>query len=566
MKKKKKLSLRTGFLAIIVLCWLIPILIIMSLAAYLLGMSYQESAEQEVNDGAEYAIRQVMIQIDEAIQDSKGVSYDGVVRDAYRTYQEKGDSAELYRSMNTYLIQQFYRSPQYKAVFIDIWNPEIDGDVYLLGDGIKGTDLLTECKNVNPRIYDIMKDADTDIRVMIMGGNLYLSRNLLDSHFEPYATFVIMLNPQVVFESLNSLNRVHSAQIGIDDLAFSIEKNGHITERNPNFAKSADICCSKDVSGHTVCFAANLSEYNLLEENPWLAWVALAVALMVVPLLLGVIALFQHHVTRPMETLVEAHQKVQAGERGYTITEKPNNAEFEKLFTHFNDMSVELKNQFERSYLEQQASQKAQIKALQSQINPHFLNNTLEIINWEARLAGNDRISAMIEALSTMLGAALDRKGKPQIPLKEELGYVDAYLYIIHERVGDEFHVFKEIDPDAEEELIPRLILQPIVENAVEHDITRHHGGNLWVRAKKEDGHMILEVEHDGTMTEEDRENVRKILTDDASFPRVGLQNVNQRMKLIYGTNGLVRVTETDHGTILAQIQFPVWSEKVTER
>ena len=521
MKKKKKLSLRTGFLGIIVLCWLIPIMIIMSLAAYLLGMSYQKSAEQEVNDGAEYAIRQAGIQIEDAIQDSKGVSYDGVVRDSYRRYQEMGDGAELYRTLNTYLIQQFYRNPQYRAVFINIWNPEIDGDVYLLGDGIKGTDLLTECKNVNPRIYNVMKEEDTEIRFLIMGGNLYMARNLLDSHFEPYATFVMMLNPQIVFESLNSLSRIHSAQIGIDDLAFSMEKNGHITERNPGFAQSADVCYSRESAGHAVCFAANLSEYNILEENPWLSWLALAVALMVLPLLMGVIALFQHHVTKPMETLVEAHQKVQAGERGYTITEKSCNAEFEKLFTHFNDMSVELKNQFERSYLEQQASQKAQIKALQSQINPHFLNNTLEIINWEARLAGNDRISAMIEALSTMLGAALDRKGKPQIPLREELGYVDAYLYIIHERVGDEFRVFKEIDPDAEEELIPRLILQPIVENAVEHDISRHNGGNLWVRARKEKNRMVLEVEHDGTLTEEDRANIKKILTDDASFPRV---------------------------------------------
>ena len=89
------------------------------------------------------------------------------------------------------------------------------------------------------------------------------------------------------------------------------------------------------------------------------------------------------------------------------------------------------------------AAQRAQIKALQSQINPHFLNNTLEIINWEARIEGNDRVSAMIEALSTMLNAALDRDGRTQIPLKEELGYVEAYLYIIRERLGEGFHVYQ---------------------------------------------------------------------------------------------------------------------------
>ena len=75
--------------------------------------------------------------------------------------------------------------------------------------------------------------------------------------------------------------------------------------------------------------------------------------------------------------------------------------------------------------------------ALQSQINPHFLNNTLEIINWEARLSDNRKVSAMIEALSTMLEATLNRKKRHMVALSEELSYVDAYLYIISQRLGE---------------------------------------------------------------------------------------------------------------------------------
>ncbi len=140
-------------------------------------------------------------------------------------------------------------------------------------------------------------------------------------------------------------------------------------------------------------------------------------------------------------------------------------------------MSSELKNQFERSYLEQQALQQARVKALQSQINPHFLNNTLEVINWEARLSGDERVSAMIEALSVMLNAALDRDGRSMIPLREELSYVDAYLYIIRERLGDRLVIEREIDETMLDEMVPRLIFQPLVENAVEHDLTARHGG-----------------------------------------------------------------------------------------
>ena len=87
-----------------------------------------------------------------------------------------------------------------------------------------------------------------------------------------------------------------------------------------------------------------------------------------------------------------------------------------------------LKYQFDHIYEEELALKDARIMALQSHINPHFMNNTLEIINWEARLAGNDKVS--IRSLGTLLDAALDRKKQPEVPLKEELTYVKAYLFI----------------------------------------------------------------------------------------------------------------------------------------
>ena len=114
--------------------------------------------------------------------------------------------------------------------------------------------------------------------------------------------------------------------------------------------------------------------------------------------------------------------------------------------------------------------------------------------------------------------------------------------------------------------MIPRLILQPIAENAVEHDIAPRHGGNLWVRAYRSEGEMILEVEHDGTMTEGDRENVRSLLDENQPAARVGLQNVNQRLKLIYGTGASLRIEETDHETILARIRFPAGQQSYGER
>ena len=563
--KHPKVSLKNGFLVMMVVCWLVPIVLVMTLAGFLLGKSYEESAQQEVRDSAQYAMRQVHHQLEEIIEASKSISYDGVVRNAYRQFRETGDSAETYRTVNAYLTQKFARSQQYQAAFMIFRDPEVGADVYIDNDSSQGFGLLQACKEDASVIRSIMKREDTAIRFLTIEGRLYLARNLLDSHFEAYSTVVLLLDPQVIFESIRGLSRVEDSMVELDGVYFCVDCNGVIPQPD-TAAGQYDVTYSSEADGHPFRFSAKLADYDLLAENPWILGLGAAVAMMVLPLLVVFIALFRRQISSPMETLVTANQLVESGSRGYEIAGEAPNVEFEKLYSHFNSMSAELKNQFERSYLEQQASQRAQIKALQSQINPHFLNNTLEIINWEARLAGNDRISTMIEALSTMLGAALDRKGRPEIPLKEELGYVDAYLYIIRERIGEKFLVHKEIDAGSMGQMIPRLILQPIVENAVEHDIAPHHGGNLWVRARREEEMMVLEVEHDGELTESDRENVHHLLTDENPSPRVGVQNVNQRLKLIYGSRASLQIRETGSGTILARITFPADPEHPGER
>ena len=554
--KQSKISLKFGLTTTIVICWLVPILIVIALGGALFERNNRTRLQQELDSSAAYALHQVQLQLEDAISESKTMSYDGIVRSAYRRYQQDGNIAALYRSINDYLSQNFSRSTRYQAVFIDFWDESVGADSYLISSGTIGYNLLQTCQEATPRILEVMGDADTNICFLLIDGHLYMARNLLDSHFNPYASVVMVLEPSVLFQPLYTIPRLQGIRMNIDGTMFSYASGSGLV---PGEHAQGDIGYEITVDGHAVSFSAELDEYDMWEGNPWLSRAAFSGALMVLPLLVVIIFLFRYHVSRPIEILAEANKLVQSGQRGYEITQNPPNAEFAKLYAHFNSMSAELQSQFERSYQEQQAAQRAQIKALQSQINPHFLNNTLEIINWEARMAENDRVSAMIEALSTMLSASLDRDGRPQITLREELGYVDAYLYIIRERLGERFLVHQQIDQALMDQMIPRLILQPIVENAVEHDITSRRGGNLWVRALRDETHMILEVEHDGTMTEADREKIRLLLSgSDTDSGRVGLRNVHQRLKLIYGAEGNLGVAQTDHGTVMARIIFPL--------
>ena len=536
-----------------VLCWLVPILLLLATFGILLEETYQRSARQELDGTAQFAMLQLKTELESAINDSKSVSYDGVIRSAYRSYRESRNKIALYHSLNDYLRDNFSRSGTYRAVFLAFWDEQING-VYAYGAGESGSALVQDCRTATETILQIMRSEDTQTCFLLIHGNLYLTRNLLDSHFEPYASIVMMLRPSAFFSQLSVLGAAEDVQLQIDELCFRYDGENIVKEEE----KDGGYRYEEAVDGHPFRLRVEEAKYNSWKEHPELSWAAAGAALLVLPLLVLLWLLWRRHVGKPVETLVEANLKVQAGERGYEITEHAPNAEFETLFSHFNDMSSEMKEQFERSYLEQQASQRAQIKALQSQINPHFLNNTLEIINWEARMAGNDRVGAMIEALSTMLNAALDRDGRTQIALREELSYMDAYLYIIRERLGESFCVHKQIDESLLSRQVPRLILQPIAENAVEHDLARHGGGNLWLRVYRADHRLVLEVEHDGSMTEKDRERIADQLEGEGEISSsVGIRNVSKRLKLIYGKEGALSMDETDHGTILARISFP---------
>ena len=536
-----------------VLCWLVPIFLLLATFGILLEETYQRSARQELDGTAQFAMLQLKTELESAINDSKSVSYDGVIRSAYRSYRESRNKIALYHSLNDYLRDNFSRSGTYRAVFLAFWDEQING-VYAYGAGESGSALIQDCQTATETILQIMRSEDTQTCFLLIHGNLYLTRNLLDSHFEPYASIVMMLRPSAFFSQLSVLGAAEDVQLQIDELCFRYDGENIVKEEE----KDGGYRYEEAVDGHPFRLRVEEAKYNAWKEHPELSWAAAGAALLVLPLLVLLWLLWRRHVGKPVETLVEANLKVQAGERGYEITEHAPNAEFETLFSHFNDMSSEMKEQFERSYLEQQASQRAQIKALQSQINPHFLNNTLEIINWEARMAGNDRVGAMIEALSTMLNAALDRDGRTQIALREELSYMDAYLYIIRERLGESFCVHKQIDESLLSRQVPRLILQPIAENAVEHDLARHGGGNLWLRVYRADHRLVLEVEHDGSMTEKDRERIADQLEGEGEISSsVGIRNVSKRLKLIYGKEGALSMDETDHGTILARISFP---------
>jgi two-component system LytT family sensor kinase len=191
----------------------------------------------------------------------------------------------------------------------------------------------------------------------------------------------------------------------------------------------------------------------------------------------------------------------------------------------------------------------AKIEALKSQINPHFLFNTLTSISSLIR-SEPDTARTLIIKLSALLRRLL-RSHEHFVTLRDELESVDEYLDIEVVRFGPKLRVRKEIDPDTLELIVPSMILQPLVENSIKHGLSRKVGtGSITIRSQRENGRATIEVEDDGMGFLPDR-------LDQPMSSGIGLANVRERLRVIYGaTYQLTLTSEPGRGT-RARIEIP---------
>lgn len=249
----------------------------------------------------------------------------------------------------------------------------------------------------------------------------------------------------------------------------------------------------------------------------------------------------------PINRLVEGMKKVERGNKHEDV-ELNRDDELGYLSESFNRMSKKIDYLVNRIYKEEIALKEAEIKALQAQINPHFLFNTLENINWMAQLNGVPEISETVSALAKLIDGSIGR-GNRTITFREELEYIDNYMTVLKNRYENRLEVIKTLDEGLMEVKIPRLLIQPLVENAVKHGIGKsRRKGIIKLDAYREKGHIVFEVADNGMgMTQEELESLNLRLKKDtqilevdsaaAARKSIGLENVNRRIKLLYGSS-----------------------------
>ncbi|MDL2293052.1 sensor histidine kinase [Ruminococcaceae bacterium OttesenSCG-928-D13] len=567
-KSGGRVSLKWSLVLLILICWVLPLTVTVAVSGYQSVRSTRERVADIVTASVENTMGLAVRDLNTAVNEALSVSYVPTVRQAYMNYQSTGNKVSLMTTTRTFLGQKYYRSQMVRAAYVVY--PELAVDDTILAYNQDAYSWSEAARFYETGLYDeisaLMGELDTGIAFRYENGRLYLARllSLQERSFSPYAALVEDIDLTQLFDGVHRLPYVTFASVTVGGCEILIEDEGQAAGADPvaKSGRSSDIEVMEGVlPGErfelSYRLTADLRPLTEQMSNP--LGVLLWIALFSLGLMMVVVTFFMRRISRPINILSRFAGQIERGDFGaQTDIEKLGNTEFVTLGQRMNAMSARLEHQFEHIYREELALRDARIKALQSQINPHFLGNTLETINWEARLAGNEKVSRMLEALSTMMGATLDRSHRPLVHLSEELAYVNAYLLIIGERLGKRLSVVKEIDESLLDWMVPRLVLQPIVENAIEHGVSGRQSGRIVIRVIRRAGDwMSLEVENDGLMPPENERRVRELLESETepegvNSYNIGIRNVHQRLRLLYGPGGGLSVTNTKNGTTLS--------------
>jgi two-component system sensor histidine kinase YesM len=229
----------------------------------------------------------------------------------------------------------------------------------------------------------------------------------------------------------------------------------------------------------------------------------------------------------------------------------------------FNQMAENINFLVNQVYEEQLMKREAELKSLQMQINPHFLYNTLETINWMARTQGNDNIGIMAKALGDLMRATIN--GNDYVLLKDEMASLNHYLMIQKYRYGDKFDTKIDVAADTENLYVPKLIIQPFVENAIYHGIEpAFDNGVIKIVTSLQENNLIIEVSDDGVGMAQDK--IEELLNcsirgSETEQYSIGIKNVIRRIKTLFGDEyGISIQSEFGDGTIIT-VRIPAIDE-----
>lgn len=496
-----------------------------------------------------------------------------------QNYCESKTPKELYNEMgNVYSTFLNMLYTQHNANFIAVTNDFMDQYIYNGNSAVSESSFET----VYEKDYEESMQAKNKGTLRVNFSNNYHKgrKYTLTLYFPAYSVTKLVSSNGMIIVNLddNLLMRFNQSGLQYSSNLFLTDVEGNIvsTQNEEQIGQKIGFFDSMTGSqgmfwqGGKLVSYQRVKDWNFYIVNEVSAWslyqncFSTILVLVFVTLAITVIALaLAKNITkklyRPINKVVGKMNDVSQGDLGTRIALEDMDSDGRKLAGGFNIMMDEIDVLMERVKEEQRQLDKMRFNALQSQIQPHFLYNTLECIHWQALSGGTQEISTMVKALAQYYRICLS-EGKDIIPLRVELEHVRNYLIIQNMRYGNIITLVEKVEEKYLSMMIPKLTLQPLVENSIYHGIRIKESltGTVEIEVcETEDTVLLIVRDNGGGMEPERIAYINQNISDTDRDVGYGITNINKRIELMYGEQYGLRFRQNEGEGLCVEIRLP---------
>ena len=563
-RKKKGVTMQKQMSRIIVICCVIAVLV---QAAVMVGVIIKSYVRREVKD-TEYILQSANDSMNNTVQFLEERILDlqrdsGIIAfltqetyDAETAKERLRLSANLFSDRN----RQGYQTPFVTEIYLFNSHEDCVYDIYYPKTVREQRERREEMEERHRRFL-----AQTDAFYSEQSGeDLALCLNLHDDDMREIGTCIVVLSRRHIEEVYRAVEELGAG-------AWSVSRGEkELIGNNTLRSAAAGTFENTRATGFGLTLRAAVSRgeaYGALWR--FVAWLLLLSALVIAAA--AVIGSFiARRYVRPLGTIAEKIQRVREGDFRTKLGDY-SAGELQQISTTFNDMTEHINRLINRVYETQLLNQQAQIKYLQAQMDPHFLFNVLSMIELKAATNGDAEVKQKISMLSKLLQGKIFRKNEIEIPLSEEMEIVEFYLNLQNSRFGDKITYdvnYDGVEEDPARLMVPRLSIEPVVENAVAHGLEPKEGdGHIDVRVCLDTALTVVVTDNgvgfDATLVGSKKGDGEK--KEEGAHSGVGLMNTDHMIKNLYGEEyGVTIESEIGRGTTVT-VRLPKVTRETEE-
>lgn len=465
-----------------------------------------------------------------------------------------------------------------------LWNQKFINSIFI--EDTEGNTKLVSLKNQSGALSNILEASqamsDSPALQIVTTSNressLYFCRNIYSSYTGTHIASILIEVDQNVWE------KVYSENLDEHWLVYIFTEDGQLLNkpsksdyeedihnllaktqinsvpmqqalRNTNYEVAAQHLLFSDFTS----VIAVPTDFLYWELNDTLAGYIIMVAAMIL-LALFATAIISSLITAPINNLITQVKSI-ASRESHGLISKGMYSEFHELSDAFNELLYELDVYYSELYEKQVLLKNAEIKALQAQMDPHFLFNVLDSIAWKASISDNDEIYQMVVSLGELMRMNILSKENEMITLEQELTYIRFYLHLQQARFEGKYRTEITVDDSLMQCLIPCFSIQPLIENAIIHGLEpKKDGGKVSLTVSEKDDKLYIRVEDNGIGFETST-NISGMKTSSGERTHIGLKNLDRRLMLLYGESGHLSISSVPNLSTVISFSIPVRKE-----